>query len=503
MGTSDPQIDELLRQGIEAARAGNKEAARGFLEQVVERDQYSEKGWFWLAAVTADEDEKRICLGNVILINPQNERAQQLLDQLENRRVSKTSTSTSAAAGVNRKTVYVAIGLGIAAVLALLLVLAMMLGGEDKPTTTTQENKPSNTPREAPTDNQSTSVTTEIAALPQNTPLPATPTPNIINTMPPTWTPRPSATPKPSLGTALPVLPAAANASGWIIMQSGQALDGQNYPIAIIKPDGSQRMVLSPDVENGRMPILSPDSTQYAYVFTNSSFEVLMQLGDVESKVVKGINKRWANNPALLDYSEPCWSPDGSWIAFTALDLATRTRDLYMVSMVGADDNPENLKRLTQNDVVENRPTFSPDSQQLIFSATTDPQDSEPFTDLYLYDISSGKTTALTSNGADLTETSPDWAPNGNAVVFEGLESGSTNVDLYLIQLADGNTGKITDLSTDAGEARPRYSPDGRFLMFSSNRTGDWNVFIYDLGEQALYQVTSDPWVDLGNDWSG
>lgn len=59
--------------------------ARTLLEQVVTRDESNERAWFWLAAVAETVEEKRACLEKVIAINPLNDRAQRLLEQLEGR----------------------------------------------------------------------------------------------------------------------------------------------------------------------------------------------------------------------------------------------------------------------------------------------------------------------------------------------------------------------------------------------------------------------------------
>jgi hypothetical protein len=107
----NPQVEELLRQGIEAARSGDKASARPLLEQVVEKDQYNEKGWFWLAAVVETVDEKRVCLGNVVVINPGNQRAQRLLEQLESKSAAGAAVPSSPTS-VSGKPVYLAIGRG-------------------------------------------------------------------------------------------------------------------------------------------------------------------------------------------------------------------------------------------------------------------------------------------------------------------------------------------------------------------------------------------------------
>jgi hypothetical protein len=66
-------IAQWLQEGILAAKAGQVEQARFRLLDVVEQDQTNEAAWFWLYQVFERQEDKRICLENLILINPDNE----------------------------------------------------------------------------------------------------------------------------------------------------------------------------------------------------------------------------------------------------------------------------------------------------------------------------------------------------------------------------------------------------------------------------------------------
>lgn len=71
------EIARLLQDGIAAARAGNRAEARRLLLEVTDREEHNEQAWLWLSGVVDDPEEARICLENVLAINPQNERARQ------------------------------------------------------------------------------------------------------------------------------------------------------------------------------------------------------------------------------------------------------------------------------------------------------------------------------------------------------------------------------------------------------------------------------------------
>jgi hypothetical protein len=63
------ELENLLRQGMAAVKAGREHEARELLAQVVELDPENELGWLWLSAVVPDSD-KATCLENVLSINP-------------------------------------------------------------------------------------------------------------------------------------------------------------------------------------------------------------------------------------------------------------------------------------------------------------------------------------------------------------------------------------------------------------------------------------------------
>ncbi len=77
------QVAELLRHGIAAAKAGRKQEARQLLFQVTELDEQNEQAWLWLSGVVESLEDRRVCLENVLAINPHNTHAQAGLHWLD------------------------------------------------------------------------------------------------------------------------------------------------------------------------------------------------------------------------------------------------------------------------------------------------------------------------------------------------------------------------------------------------------------------------------------
>ena len=75
--------DELLKQGIASLKAGRKAEACDLLMRVVEQDERNEMAWLWLSGAVDTDEDRHICLENVLAINPNNKSAQRGLEILQ------------------------------------------------------------------------------------------------------------------------------------------------------------------------------------------------------------------------------------------------------------------------------------------------------------------------------------------------------------------------------------------------------------------------------------
>jgi Tfp pilus assembly protein PilF len=77
-----PNREELLQMAINAARAGNKRAARLMLEQILKADKNNERAMMWMAKIAESKTERREWLTRVLHINPNNEPARDALKKM-------------------------------------------------------------------------------------------------------------------------------------------------------------------------------------------------------------------------------------------------------------------------------------------------------------------------------------------------------------------------------------------------------------------------------------
>lgn len=79
------QVSEWLRDGIAAARAGRRDVARELLMQVIDANEKSEQAWLWLSGVVDADEDRLICLENVLTLNPDNVQAKAGVRHLQQR----------------------------------------------------------------------------------------------------------------------------------------------------------------------------------------------------------------------------------------------------------------------------------------------------------------------------------------------------------------------------------------------------------------------------------
>lgn len=76
--------EEDLKKAINLAKSGNKRDAVVLLSQIVKAEPTNEVAWLWLASCVGKDDQKIFCIKKALAINPNNPRAQQALQRLEN-----------------------------------------------------------------------------------------------------------------------------------------------------------------------------------------------------------------------------------------------------------------------------------------------------------------------------------------------------------------------------------------------------------------------------------
>jgi dipeptidyl aminopeptidase/acylaminoacyl peptidase len=242
----------------------------------------------------------------------------------------------------------------------------------------------------------------------------------------------------------------------------------------------------------------SPDGSRLAYTVINNdgSGRPYSQLWIMNLSEVKSIKLASGKESS----SNPEWSPDGQWIAYSGTlneksGLIVSRPDGSSVRLLAPLQGTNSPLPSTGKSI-----SWSPDGKRIAFvsavpgpetqNATGDPivitrylykpDDSEGFSrfndnrrlHIFVVDVTNGQIKQLT-DGTHY-EHSIEWSPNGEEIVFisnrEPNEDQFFNYDIFTLKLADGSLRRLT--ATESAEYRPRWSPDGKTIVFQATKRG-------------------------------
>ena len=202
---------------------------------------------------------------------------------------------------------------------------------------------------------------------------------------------------------------------------------------------------------------------------------------------------------------------EGTLVFFSTRDFQTR---LYLLDIASGEVRP--LTTLGDEMVGEYDPVWSPDGQQIAFSARlldADAANNGMNSEIMVVPAEGGHPTNLTNNAADI-ERFPQWSPDGKSILFlsnREFASGRNAERIYVnpfVMAADGsNLRKISDENFTFSS--PVWSPDGNDLLFSlpynvAALTSDYDFEIYrlDIMNGQFDALTDNAYDDLFPVWS-
>ncbi len=236
-------------------------------------------------------------------------------------------------------------------------------------------------------------------------------------------------------------------------------------------------------------PVVSPDGSKIVFYSARDLFSIEMFLADAHSgQVLRRVTKT-AVDPhwQSLEFINSAGSFDdtGQRFVFSALAHGRPVLDVLDVQSgsVQREISFPNLGEILH-------PAWSPDGRYVAFSAL-----SGGLTDLYLYDFQADSTRRLTNDSyADLE---PAWSPDGKKIAFVTDRFSTDTTALrpgnYRLALMDVETGSIAPLPSfeDAKNINPQWSPDGTSLYFLSDRGGITNIYRMDVATGQRTRITN------------
>jgi Tol biopolymer transport system component len=292
-------------------------------------------------------------------------------------------------------------------------------------------------------------------------------------------------------GTAREADAAYPGTNGRIAFQSdrtsGIGVDNPtgDYEIFSMKKDGTGLKQLTFNTSDDVTPSYSANGG--AIVFASQ------RDGNKEIYVMNpdGSNQQRITNNTVDDES-PTISPDGVWIAFDRvreIEYGTEGKKLSTYEIIAwAAGNEYNL---TNNDLNETQPVYSPDGSKIAFES-----DRAGGSEIFVMNADGSGQTRLTLEPT--RDLSPTWTPDGKNILFVSQRDG--NYEIYTM-LANG--ALQTNLSRNpANDRSPAVSPGGKKIAFSTARDGNYEVYTMGADGSNPVNLTNNPAADYAPAYS-
>jgi Tol biopolymer transport system component len=117
--------------------------------------------------------------------------------------------------------------------------------------------------------------------------------------------------------------------------------------------------------------------------------------------------------------------------------------------------------------------------------------------DIYLMDLDGNNVTPLTN--ADVGDSSPTWSPNATMIAF-GRDAGGGDRDIYVVDVAGGTETYLT--TETAFWWGISWSPDSSQIAFVTERDGDPDIYVMDADGGGQTALTTDNNPDYGPSWA-
>lgn len=183
------------------------------------------------------------------------------------------------------------------------------------------------------------------------------------------------------------------------------------------------------------------------------------------------------------------WSPDGKSILYESDRGGQEYYDLFAIPSAGG----EAVNLTNTPDISETSPQFSPDGSTLAISYKPK---TASVPDIALLDWRTHAVRNLTKEQAkDQLWGFVAWSPDGKSIFATRTFVGFTDSSIYKVNVATGERENLTPHQGQVLYAGSSLSADGRTLLITSNEKGGYsNIALLDVASKKLIWVTDTQW---------
>ena len=266
----------------------------------------------------------------------------------------------------------------------------------------------------------------------------------------------------------------------WIAYQSD--FDGdEQWDIFLVSPKTGKVVNLTQTREIAELnPTWSPDGRYLAYEVkpkTSAAYEI-----DVYDMIRREVKHITANTPQDKGNVGPIWSHDGKFIVYSQEQAKGTDSNIFI-----ADVATGNSTLLTPHEGEHKffASDLSPDGKHVLVTSNA----ANGYENIGLLEIATKKISWLTRDKWEIR--GGEFSPDGKHVVFTANVDG--NEDIYLHDLTSGKSTALPiprGLNEPAGGHRA-FSPDGsRLLYYHNGPTAPGDLWVYQVASGKSQQIT-------------
>lgn len=196
-----------------------------------------------------------------------------------------------------------------------------------------------------------------------------------------------------------------------------------------------------------------------------------------------------------VDEKNPMWSPNGKRIVFFRhKNSYDPTNAIYAMNADGSGLTPQ----LTYTGNPGACPCdWSSDGSRLAYNSGCIKNADSSWWGLIsaMNADGTGRTTLVYSPGC---KSSPAWSPDDSKIAFAWEQDA--NWDIWMANSDGSGVTRLT--SSPAKDLGLAWSPDGERIAFHSNRDGNWEVYVMNADGSGVVRLTNNPAMDAGPAWS-